>query len=472
MCSCLSPSVGRSLFDCAEFLTLYQCKLCYFSINEKSHYLSHKCNVRDKSEVTYYNECEQCNIGSNSILWTFLHQRTHFIQKNIRRVDEKSFDKIFKCNQCRFTTTTNYRLKCHSAIMHVSGEETVWFKCEKCDFKTKYKYHLASHIKCRHPIEKNEYKCNECSYQTHVRQNLQRHVNVHKPKHLLQWYSCPSCTFKSIHKVSLQKHITAKHIKDDQAIKFTCHICQLKLKSRGNLINHLKGRHAISNVWYKCNECSYKTWIKQLLEDHVVSKHTPEDQIKWNYCTLCSYKSKVYTILKVHMKKKHSLQNQANTKRHNCTNCNYKTDDLLNLKTHLKEVHLVPENRYECEHCLYRTNLKKNFTRHMLQHIPDDRVVWHSCEHCTYKSKYSHVVKTHVIAKHDVGNKLKCGQCSFKTARQSLLRKHITSKHIQDNLSKWLYCKDCSYKSKNIVKYNSHRKRMHFIFEEMHLIDT
>lgn len=74
----------KSIFKCRDSLVLYQCLRCDYSSNEKIKQLSHTCGALNKSEVKR-SKCDQCGIGSYSILWTFLHKRKYKEHKNSRK---------------------------------------------------------------------------------------------------------------------------------------------------------------------------------------------------------------------------------------------------------------------------------------------------------------------------------------------------------------------------------------------------
>lgn len=450
----------KMFFNCSDILLEHQCKLCNFSTNEKLFYFLHKCEVQRKSEVKYY-ECDQCTNGSFSILWYFHHQNNHL------QCGNKSYKK-FKCDQCTFLTMKQCYLDRHKKIMHTCADKIMFFTCEICNMKTKYFQNLKNHILVRHnrhSIEGKLHKCTECDYQTLTQSTMRRHMRAkHTPDHLLKLHNCNICNFQTRDRNNLSRHIYTKHTPDDQLLWFICDICDFKSKSRSNLKAHLLTKHSTGNTKHKCQECDYQAFGKGKLLQHILLKHTPDDQVKWYNCSKCHYRSKVARDLGRHILRKHPNDHikKSFVEEDLCTICTYKAKNLLDLRNHLKVVHMIPQKRFECHLCVYTTDIKWPLKHHInSKHCSDEQTTWFSCQQCTFKTKRCNNLKSHMLAKHSIENKVKCEECPFSAVSSKILEQHINDKHTPDDVAIWYDCSNCTYKSKNQGNLRAHCSRKH-----------
>ena len=52
------------------------------------------------------------------------------------------------------------------------------YKCDQCTFSTKYDYNLKPHVKVVHEKIKDAVACDKCDYKTHIQIYLQKHVKA------------------------------------------------------------------------------------------------------------------------------------------------------------------------------------------------------------------------------------------------------------------------------------------------------
>ena len=117
---------------------------------------------------------------------------------------EMAVDKIFKCDQCSFSTKYNYNLKPHVKAVH-DGMQVQ--SCDKCEYKSSHKKSLTRHQKKAHTNDENHgengsktakdisfemvgadkiYKCDQCEEEFRSNAALKSHVKSDHKKEKLQ----------------------------------------------------------------------------------------------------------------------------------------------------------------------------------------------------------------------------------------------------------------------------------------------
>lgn len=308
--------LDHNWFHCNDSLVLYQCKKCDFSSNERIGKLCHVCDVELLSEVTFW-KCDECSFGSYSALVLAGHKLKHVKRNTLEnfkqwcdskrgRLSElgrynnihKTSNKKHTCDQCTYSTNSEFILKRHINGKHVPDDQAVWFKCRLCSWKGKYKPAFVAHVKAKH-CKDQEYKCKECSYQTPSKSYLKVHITLkHTPPDLIKWYYCDQCNYKAKHHSSLNSHTKYKH--SGGKIKKTIST-QRKIKIKD--YERMKRAKAANN--YQCDQCSFKTYREINLKWHMNGKHSSDDKAKWYECSLCSWKGKYIQSLNYHTRSKH-----------------------------------------------------------------------------------------------------------------------------------------------------------------------
>ena len=105
-------------------------------------------------------------------------------------------------------------------------QEVNQYECDKCDFKGKRKQYVERHIKIVHDQIK-DYECNVCPFRTYRNWKL----DVHKRrKHFcsdLTELNCEECSYKTFHKENLRNHVRYMHSKESKSFKCdTCNILE------------------------------------------------------------------------------------------------------------------------------------------------------------------------------------------------------------------------------------------------------
>nr|CAH7729046.1 unnamed protein product [Callosobruchus chinensis] len=273
---------------------------------------------------------------------------------------------------------------------------------------------------------------------------------------------------------------TSMHQGTTPSYSVTCAHCNVKLKSKRALDDHVIRKHpdfvtSVSRKIHECSMCSYKTLHKSSfdkhmtthtettsrecihcnatfksrasLDDHTLRKHP--DFIatitrKIYECINCIYK----TTIKSHFNKHMSVHTE-NARGGICVQCNatFKSARALDdhvVKKHPNDTASVSRRIYECLQCFYKTTIKRNFDRHLSTHSEDvSSCELIQCDHCTAKFKSKLSLDDHVIRKHpefiaSVSRKIhECPICFYKTVNSTSFNRHTSrhSKHWAQSVS-------------------------------------
>ena len=96
-------------------------------------------------------------------------------EKETQENQETESEERYKCNKCKFETTTRMLLNNHITDV----PETRNFKCTKCNFEDTTEDDLKRHIFNTH-IDDGDIKCRKCNYEAYNREDLSKHIaDVH-----------------------------------------------------------------------------------------------------------------------------------------------------------------------------------------------------------------------------------------------------------------------------------------------------
>lgn len=352
-------STERICYSCDDPLSLYQCKTCQLSTNEKTNQIYHNCETLSRSEVIY--SCGLCGFTCYSFLWIFVHRLKHEHRNNRKtkyKLKRQSTGiirkKLIYCDQCNYIAKCNWEMKTHKTCKHTPDDEINWFKCEKCNNKFKFQHYLNSHI--RHVHLKQWLNCDICNFRSILYKDLSKHkaakhstpdqknrchpcklkftddetLRIHRVKtHTKRMiFQCKDCVFCTISKKLLEKHLKQKHG------LLHCKNCNYTANDLCSFRQHMKDDHPLLEKQWKCTECTFTTTRKKSLNEHAKFKHTPNDQLTWFSCEMCKYKSKRRGGLKIHMVALHSSGNSFK-----CTDCSYTTAFRNRLRQHIARKH-------------------------------------------------------------------------------------------------------------------------------------
>ena len=120
----------------------------------------------------------------------------------------------------------------------------------------------------------------------------------------------------------------------------TCSICGVQRSSKNNLEMHMKTKHHFGEK-LQCDQCKYDTAYKDVLDKHILIKHTD-----FRYpCNQCDYKATQKGTLKAHRENKHE------GKTFTCEKCGNIFTLKSSYRCHMEVKH--GERRYKCDSCDY-----------------------------------------------------------------------------------------------------------------------
>lgn len=112
------------------------------------------------------------------------------------RMEEYWEKKVFRCQECRYTTDRKNNLKRHIATMHQECDQVL----ECCDIKFACKASLRNHAAIFH---RNGYRCRLCNRNFCRKALLKRHLSVHSGQ---KDFVCELCDYATSHKSNLERH--------------------------------------------------------------------------------------------------------------------------------------------------------------------------------------------------------------------------------------------------------------------------
>ena len=269
------------------------------------------------------------------------------------------------------------------------------------------------------------------------------------------------------------KHTTRNvdHVKS----KVFCDICDkmIVLKKGSKIIRHKFLDHDITNcdkcgrgfddvtkfishinklcprlpkVKLKCEFCGRELVNKEVLLNHIKTKHTPKEP-----CELCN---KMVVNLSEHKEKEHNSDNLKQ-----CHMCEYTSYDQANLNWHLKIQHkefvLVP-----CPNCgkQIRDVYLRAHIRNAQCDLPEEERVKQrfKCDQCEKTFKKSIGLRTHIKAIHNNEKGFKCEHCEYRSYTKANVYMH--SKRVHEKRELYVQCQYCD---KKVINIEFHVKTFH-----------
>ena len=374
-------------------------------------------------------------------------------------------DGFLKCHECLFMSKSKVVMEDHERSTH-SGE--VRFQCGHCEYKSFFKYDAAAHHKQVHVNEDqnikgigcelcsngdshvqcdflklgdddtNEcnddpslFKCEECKYSTKKNYSLNEHIKIVHKREVR--YMCSECDYKSFEKKGVSQHQKNIHKSlNPRIIGIDCKLCDEKQshpqctfiqnlnyikgddpKKKGKSIGSSLKIDNTSDGFRKCEDCSFMSKSKHVMEDH--HKHTHSDEVRFQ-CGICEYKSFFKFNVAAHHENMHfgestnifgigcklcsngsnhtqcdfllhgddkvkNFNSDLNTEK--CEECKFSTTRKFQLTSHIRIVHRR-EVRYSCSDCDYRTFDKKGVAKHIqsIHKSINSRIIGIDCTLC------------------------------------------------------------------------------------------
>ncbi|VEN37685.1 unnamed protein product, partial [Callosobruchus maculatus] len=297
-----------------EFVTsitrkIYKCSKCVYQTTVKNHFNDHMsvhpetatsciciyCNTPLKSKRALDDhvvrkhpdlatpvgrkifECTECSYRTIQKSYLANHMLTHF----------KTFSsyKLSTCVHCSATFKSTRGLDDHVVKNHPNFITSIARKiheCAKCGYKTILKYDYDKHNATVHPETPSPYKrreCLHCAAAFTSRMMLDNHVVKKHPDFInsvtSKLYQCTDCQYKTTMRHDFNRH-TAVHEGTTSSYQVACTHCNVKLKSKRALDDHVVRKHpdfvrSVSRKIHECSICCYKTLHKSSFDKHMTT---------------------------------------------------------------------------------------------------------------------------------------------------------------------------------------------------------
>nr|CAH7729045.1 unnamed protein product [Callosobruchus chinensis] len=452
-----------------EFVTsitrkIYKCSKCVYQTTVKNHFNDHM-SVHPETATGCI--CMYCNASLKS-------KRAlddHMVRKHLAAPAGR---KIFECRECSYRTIQKSYLANHM-LTHKIHE------CSKCGYKTILKFDYDKHNATLHPETPSPHKrreCLHCDSSFTSRMALDNHVVKKHPDFITsvtsKLYECTECHYKTTMKHDFNRH-TSMHQGTTPSYSVTCAHCNVKLKSKRALDDHVIRKHpdfvtSVSRKIHECSMCSYKTLHKSSFDKHMTTHTETTSSAGISRCIHCDTIS-LDDNDDSHNNVSEAIGAASSHKILNCALCNatFKTargrDDHL-VKQHPNSIASVDRTIHECTKCAYRTILKHDFDKHNVLIHPEilSPFKLRECIHCnaTFKSRAS--LDDHTLRKHPdfiatITRKIyECINCIYKTTIKSHFNKHM-SVHTEN--ARGGICVQCNATFKSARALDDHVVKKH-----------
>lgn len=314
------------------------------------------------------------------------------------------------------------------------GKAKKIFKCDFCSKTYSSNVSLQRHRESTHLFDGKFYECDKCSYATKLKKNLQIHFLIHTSP-----FECLHCDKKFGAKVSLQRHL--KHHEGPQ--KFNC-FCGRSFKTlRAIKIHRIKqhGSDRLVEKSFECNTCPYAAKFEYLLKRHVLT------HMKFFTCDHCGQKYAKEKQLKEHLTKCRKLLDFS------CKFCPKNFQNFKTLNQHLKS-HAGREECPICFQMLSASFIKEHIRRHKAQQEKPKL----ECKICSKLFLTSTHLKLH---KTTHNKRYECDFCGHRLAKKGVLFQHILV-HVNPEIFKCIVCQKVFKDRSNLL---AHNKRSHLKFQ-------
>ena len=239
------------------------------------------------------------------------------------------------------------------------------------------KLSVSSPSKTNNLVKENlplKHVCNICGKESSHKWTLDKHMMTHSTE---KPFACSLCDFRTKFEGCLRKHMMIH-----MGLKpYKCSLCDLNFRSRGDVNTHMKGRHGHEKK-YSCKHCEFKAKTKAGVRAHVRRMHLPSTVYK---CDLCGKRT-----MDEYIYKKHMLAHKSNIS-FNCQ-CGLRYTSKPEFDRHFKRAH-GPEKKeikkYRTEPCVCRLcgrsyTMITGLRKHRDRHHPGE--LFHHCSHCLFST--------------------------------------------------------------------------------------
>lgn len=315
------------------------------------------------------------------------------------------------------------------------------FKCSNCDFQTFQSWEFLVHTMQNHHSQEQG-QLSDSSYSSFYGNLDELDTSAYEiPQEKV--YSCIHCHYSTPRLQLLNRHLLSKH-SDRRPHK--CEHCDYATKRLEHLNRHILSKHSGQKP-YQCEYCEYRAARDDHLRNHILSKHSDRTLLR---CTNCNYSAVSLEQLNIHMSTKHSDLKCNYT----CQLCSYSTSKEEHLSRHMAARH-SNMSLYSCDQCDYSCSSAKYLNAHVLTHTMK---LPYQCKFCDFGSSRSEDLNTHFISKHKNGRPHVCPECDYRATRLGHLTRHIQTRHSG---LKPFGCPQCSYRAGRVEHLHRHMFNKH-----------
>ena len=382
----------------------YDCTVCgkrYENLFEGES--SENCEKIKHRALNHIRRCKYSLLESNfsCTLCENKFKAKALLNTHIRRYHRKPFS----CEQCDYSTGTNYDLQKHRGYKH-NGKS---FTCEICGQTLAYETGLKSHMKRVH--SGTSFDCDKCDHSSNTEENLQRHKdNMHSGVVL----ECTICSSRYHSPSALGTHIRMAHGDVEYIL---CDVCPYKSKDKHSLKKHKDSVHDKKQL--SCKSCEFTSTQNSTILMHTKTVH----QNIFYSCDQCEVRYPKKSSLQFHMEVKHG---NGNSDEYQCDECPKKVNHKYTLQVHKKNYHTsLALDKQKCGKCDFSTPSKVKMYAH---HAREHNLTIKNCNECNYTTKYKKTLEDHVMVKHR-GLGYICSICGTKKSRKQYLTEHMAKAH-------------------------------------------
>ena len=394
-----------------------------------------KFKPKHRKNTTF--RCEACDYKAKDIKWLKNHVNKNHTQ-----------DKVYKCSQCNYTTSSKESYDMHGRTPHE--------KCEVCSLMAT-QYMLMRH-KRKHGHGLKVYKCETCSFQTTEKRNMDRHERI---VHVKDRYKCDKCDYATSQKSNYYSHKKIDHI--------TCELCLFVTTNDRLLKRHKVSWHSSQNLVTDDNipTQNEEAELPESFQESksILSEHNESDNQTAGACKDDTVAANIIGVYWTPFKGLKSDEARDDTNFVGCSESDI---------SHYKETHHKEDEMIRCEKCPVMFRSKEDLTNHMgAMHLlmPNIKKA-HTQTEKTCKSHIRKQTTEHITSEGDKGSiviknttSLQCEKCSFIGSNTQGLSTHVKAAH--DLKPAILLCEFCYFVA---IMKNTHANKYEEIVTHMKTI--
>ena len=226
------------------------------------------CNVTFAYDQGLQRHMKTFHYGEKKFICSFC-QKSFCLKAHLKRHEEEIHLKIkhVTCDECDKVFACKRSLLQHMKSVHNKKKDEM-IKCTFCD-KTICKASMSRHLKLIHRDEEN-FKCEFCDKEFSSISDVKSHTKIHQ----VDSFCCDFCDKQFTLLKYLNNHISNKH--KEIFVKHECGTCQKTFTTKGSLIEHEESH---MKTEYKCHHCDIVLKSRRGLENHVKRKHEIRNEI-------------------------------------------------------------------------------------------------------------------------------------------------------------------------------------------------